>query len=102
MPDKVILVTDEQDQIIEKIDANGTNSTEQRNLEKATKKRYADKGVKVKIRTGYINVPQELYERTKHLLQDTFEKYPEMGKMFEKDRPEFKHLGYDINKEYKK
>jgi len=101
MPQKVILVIDENDEIIEKIPADGTNSTQQRELEKATKKRYTDAGQKVKIRCGYVGVSQELFERTKKLLEESFEKYPEMGHMFVKDRPEFVHLGYEIKKKYK-
>lgn len=100
-PDKVILVIDEHDEIIEKVPANGTNSTQQRELEKATKKRYADKGIQVKIRCAYMGVSPELHERTKALLKDTFEKYPEMGHWFEKERPDGIHLGYEIKPEFK-
>lgn len=100
-PEKVILVIDEHDEIIEKVSATGTNSTQQRELEKATKKRYTDQGIQVKIRTGYVGISQEQYEATKKILQESFEKYPEMGHMFEKDRPEFRHLGYEIKPEFK-
>lgn len=98
MPDKVLIVLDMQDNIIEQIPCNGTNSSEQRQLVKEAQKRYADMGQKVVCRVGYVNVPQELYESTKKILQESFEKHPEMGEMFEKDRPEFRHLGYHINK----
>ncbi len=101
MPNKVILVIDEHDKIIEKVDANGTNSTQQRDLEKATKKRYTDKGINVKIRCAYLDVDPSLYESTKKLLQESFEKYPQMGHMFEKVRPDGIHLGYEINPEFK-
>lgn len=97
---KVIVVIDEHDNIIEQIDADGTNFSQQRELEKATRKRY--EGRKVKIRVGYLGVSQELFDKTQKLLQETFEKYPEMGECFVKERPEFKHLGYNINKKYKR
>jgi hypothetical protein len=90
---------DENDHIIEQIPCDGTNSTQQRHLEKETKKRYA--GQKVTIRCGYVGVSEELYERTKALLAASFEAHPEIGHMFEKERPEFRHLGYNIKKKYK-
>jgi hypothetical protein len=96
---KVLVVLDENDQVIEQIPCDGTNYTQQRKLEKETKAKYGNR--KVTVRVGYLGVSEELFNRTKKLLEETFEKYPEMGKMFVKERPEFKHLGYNINKEYK-
>lgn len=101
MAEKVIFVIDEHDEIIEKVPAQGTNSTQQRELEKATKKRYEDMGMKVKIRCAYMGVDPALYESTKKLLQESFEKHPEMGHMFEKVRPDGIHLGYEIKPEFK-
>jgi len=96
---KVLVVIDENDQIIEQIPCDGTNSTQQRQLEKETKKIYV--GRKVTVRCGYVGVSKELFDKTKELLADIFEKYPQMGEMFVKERPEFTHLGYNIKKEFK-
>lgn len=90
MHQKILIVLDENDQIIEQIPCDGTNSSQQRQLEKETKKRYS--GQKVVIRCGYKGVSEELYQKTKALL----EKYSDVCKIFEKDRPEFKHLGYNM------
>jgi hypothetical protein len=99
-PRKVLVVIDEQDEIIEQIPCDGTNFSQQRELEKETRKRYGNR--KVKLRVGYVGVSKELFDRTKKLLDETFEKYPEIGEAFVKERPEFIHLGYNINKKYKK
>jgi hypothetical protein len=98
MPNKVLVVFDENDHVIEQIPCNGTNSTQQRKLEKETKARYGDR--KVTIKVGYVNVSEELFNSTKKLLEETFEKYPEMGEMFVKEHPEFLRLGYNIRKKY--
>lgn len=98
MPQKILIVLNEQDQVIEQIPCNGTNSSQQRQLEKETKKRYAEK---VKIRCVYTGVSEELFERTKALLEDSFKAYPEMGEVFVKDLLGGKYLGYNIKKKYK-
>ena len=92
-PVKTLVVIDENDQIVEQIPCQGTNSTQQRALEKETKKRYAWK--KVTIRVGYLGVSEEVFERTKKFMQEILAAHP-IGEVFVKDRPEFKHLGYNM------
>jgi hypothetical protein len=96
---KKVLIVLENDQIIEQIPCDGTNYSDQRKLEKETKKRYA--GRKVVCRFGYVGVSEELFNKTKELLEKSFEEHPEIGEMFIKERPEFTHLGYNIKKKYK-
>jgi hypothetical protein len=100
MPTKILIVIDENDHIIEQIPCDGTNSTQQRKLEKETRERY--NGQRVKVRCGYKDVPVELVEKTKKLLEEINVKYPGMMEVFSKERPEFTHLGYNIDKKYKR
>lgn len=94
MPQHIMFVFDENDAIIERIPV--TNWQHARALEKELKEKY--KGRNVRIKDGYVGVSEELYNSTKKLLEDLQEKYPETMQMFEKDRAEFKHLGYDMKK----
>jgi hypothetical protein len=87
-----MFVFDENDAIIERIPV--TNWQHARALQKELKRKYV--GRNVRIKDGYIGVSEELYNSTKKLLDELDEKYPGLMTVFEKDRPEFKHLGYDM------
>lgn len=93
-PQHVLFVFDENDAIIERFHiANGWQQA--RKLTKELKRKY--KGRNVTIKDGYLGVSEELFNSTKALLERISEKYPNMAKVYVKDHPEFKHLGYDIN-----
>jgi hypothetical protein len=100
MSQHMMLVVDEQDQIIEKIPIVGGWQAA-RTLEKELKQKY--QGRKVHIRDGYVGVDESLFESTKALLLKCQQEHPEMfEEVFDKDRPEFRHLGYKLKKLTKK
>ena len=92
----ILVVYDENNQIVEKI-PDTSNSTEQRELIRETKQRYA--GQNMTFRFTNVSVDQELFDHTKALLEDIAAKYPDMGlNVRVEDRPEGTFLRYDFDK----
>lgn len=92
----ILIVYDVDNQIVEKIPAT-SNSTEQMELLKETKQRYA--GQNMVYRFVNQSVDQELFNSTKALLERIAAEVPEMGlNVRVEDRPEGKFLRYDFDK----
>jgi disulfide oxidoreductase YuzD len=93
MSEKRIIVINQEDEIVAQIPAPSVYSACQRLL-KETRRKYPG----MKCRVGYIGVSKELFDETKKLLEEINTKYPSMFKeLVVKERPEFTHLGYELN-----
>ena len=90
----ILVVYDEHNEIVEKIPAT-SKSTEQRELMKATRQRYA--GQNMTYRFTNVSVNEQLFNETKALLEKIGVEVPEMGLVVRvEDRPEGKFLRYDF------
>ena len=93
---KHVMCVFENDKVIEQVPVN--NWQHARKLQKELEKKYKDQKRTVRVRDGYIGVSEELFNKTKALLDDIANQYPDVLKPFVKDYPEFRHLGYDLKK----
>lgn len=106
MSQQHIMVVIEDERVIEKIEIppTATGATDwqgARKLEKELKQKYA--GRNVHIRDGYLGVSEELFNSTKAFLEQCQSDHPELfEEVFDKERPEFRHLGYKLKKLTKK
>ena len=88
-----LVVIDENDNIIERIPADHKTD---RKLMKETKKRYEGRNCKFKL--GNL-VTEEQFNEVKALLEKINKDHPGLLKeITDKNRPEFRHLGYELNK----
>lgn len=91
-----LIVIDEEDNIVEKIPADHQTDKE---LLRETKARY--EGQNCRFKFGNI-VSEEQFQEVKALLEDIAQEYPDMFQVTDKERPEFRHLGYEVNPKYAK
>ena len=92
----LVVIDTNTNEIIEKIPADHKTDKE---LFEETRKRYIGKDVKLKF--GNI-VSEEMFQKTKTLLEDIAKDYPDLMTISVDEHPEFTRLGYEINKKYKK
>lgn len=90
-----LIVIDEKDQIVEKISVDHNN--DKKKLSEA-KERYKGKNYTFKL--GNI-VSEEQFKEVKKLLLNLQQQFPDLlDKVTDKNRPEFRHLGYEIKKRF--
>jgi len=90
------LIVIKDDKVIEQIPAD--HKTDKKLL-KETKQRYKDQNCTFKF-GNYVT--EEQFLEVKKLLESISKEHPGLLDITDKNRPEFRHLGYEINKKYKK
>ena len=96
MSNYFLLVIDENDQIVEKIPADHKTDKQ---LLKDTEARY--QGINCIFKFGNL-CTEEQFQEVKDLLNRLNEEHPGLLKeVTDKERPEFRHLGYELSDDYK-